>query len=686
MPITVKLLDMVRGIKESGVTSLIENAKAIGISERNLRYKIDDYNYYLKQLGLPEIEIRKRELVVNNTLEEIVEKVAGNMSLYSFTKEEREKVILTDIFFDNENTTLETLEDKCEVSELTLKNDLKALEDYVKIFIISFDMKTLDYYVEEKNIRRLLLDILLKNYNIKYLDNGKIKIEKNYQYGFFICWNKMDEYFSEKNIDKAVKILKQILDAAKKTVGDENFKVLLFYILIALKRHESYPLKFLQNMEFLEKSEEYSKVEKTFAEYGFSKGEIFNMTEYFLGSHSFGFDASFYINWVQIEISMMKLIKEVAKSGYEELEKDMFLLENLINHIKPAIYRAKKGIRLPCEIYDEFKESYPLVLNLVSKAWNKIGIDIKISDDELAYIAMHFQLAIKRIKSKKLENILIVCGAGYSTSRFLSASIKEHFNVNIVDIIPYNELENYKNEDIDLVVTTIDGVKLRDIKVLKVSPILSTEDIIKLKKEKLSYSKNIKLSDVLEIARKYSDNLREKEFAEEIKEKFKTLILDDTTTEKGLGFLDLLAPSRISIIEDKPKSWEEAVERSALSMIEEGFVGESYPKEIIELVNSFGSYMVVQDGIFLGHSGNSNSINKSGISFAFFKQPIEFPENEKVRLVITLSSRDKREHLNGLMEFLGVMRRKSLIKELDKLDTTNKIYKKIEEFINEGEN
>lgn len=686
MPITVKLLDMVRGIKESGVTSLIENAKAIGISERNLRYKIDDYNYYLKQLGLPEIEIRKRELVVNNTLEEIVEKVAGNMSLYSFTKEEREKVILTDIFFDNENTTLETLEDKCEVSELTLKNDLKALEDYVKTFIISFDMKTLDYYGEEKNIRRLLLDILLKNYNIKYLDNGKIKIEKNYQYGFFICWNKMDEYFSEKNIDKAVKILKQILDAAKKTVGDENFKVLLFYILIALKRHESYPLKFLQNMEFLEKSEEYSKVEKTFAEYGFSKGEIFNMTEYFLGSHSFGFDASFYINWVQIEISMMKLIKEVAKSGYEELEKDMFLLENLINHIKPAIYRAKKGIRLPCEIYDEFKESYPLVLNLVSKAWNKIGIDIKISDDELAYIAMHFQLAIKRIKSKKLENILIVCGAGYSTSRFLSASIKEHFNVNIVDIIPYNELENYKNEDIDLVVTTIDGVKLRDIKVLKVSPILSTEDIIKLKKEKLSYSKNIKLSDVLEIARKYSDNLREKKFAEEIKQKFKTLILDDTTNEKGLGFLDLLAPSRISIIEDKPKSWEEAVERSALSMIEEGFVGESYPKEIIELVNSFGSYMVVQDGIFLGHSGNSNSINKSGISFAFFKQPIEFPENEKVRLVITLSSRDKREHLNGLMEFLGVMRRKSLIKELDKLDTTNKIYKKIEEFINEGEN
>lgn len=685
MPITVKLLDMVRSIKEKGITSLIENAKNIGISERNLRYKIDDYNYYLKLLGLPEIEIRKRELVVKNSLEEIVVRVADNMALYSFTKEEREKIIITDIFFDNKNISFERLEDKLDISELTLKNDLKTLENYMKTFIIGLDSKTLAYLGEEKNVRRIILDILLKNYNIIYLDGGKIKIEKNYQYGFFICWDKMDEYFKEENVEKVMKVLKKTLDEARKTVGDENFKILLFYILIAFKRFEENPIKLIKNMEFLGKSDEYEIVEKNFSEYGFSKSEILNMTEYFLGSHSFDFDDSFYVNWVQIELSMMRLVKEVAKNGYEELEKDMFLLENLINHIKPAIYRAKKGIRLPCEIYDEFKETYPLVLNLVSKAWSKIGIDVKISDDELAYIAMHFQLAMKRIKSKKLENILIICGAGYSTSRFLSASIKEHFNVNIVNIIPYNEIENYKNEDIDLVVTTIDGIKFKDVKVVKVSPILSTEDIIKLKNEKLSYSKNIKLSDILEIAKKYSETLKEKEFVKELKERFKDQILDDTTDEKGLGFMDMLAPSRVSIIEDKINSWEEAVERSALSMIEEGFVGENYPKEIIELVNSFGSYMVVQDGIFLGHSGNSDIINKSGISLTFFKNPVSFPENEKVRLIMTLSSRDKKEHLNGLMQFLGVMRRKSLIKELERLDTSNKIYKKIEEFINEEE-
>ena len=170
--------------------------------------------------------------------------------------------------------------------------------------------------------------------------------------------------------------------------------------------------------------------------------------------------------------------------------------------------------------------------------------------------------------------------------------------------------------------------------------------------------------------------------AEELKKRFKYQILDDMKKDKGLRFLEMLSPSRISIV-DKVSEWTEAIERSALSMIEEGFVGESYPKEIIELINNFGNYMVVQDGIFLGHSGNSKTIKKTGISLTFFKKPIEFPENEKVRIVITLSSKDKREHLNGLMEFLGVIRRKSLIKEFDKLDTSNKIFKKIEEFINE---
>lgn len=685
MPITVKLLDMVRSIKDSGITSLLENAKSIGISERNLRYKIDDYNYYLKLLDLPEIEIRKREIVVKNSLEEIVKKVAGNMSLYSFEKNEREKVILTDVFFDTENVSLENLEKKLDISELTLKNDLKRIESYMKTFVLELNIDNLKVLGDERNIRRILLDILLKNYNLHYVSGGKVKIKKNYQYGFFICWNKMDEYFSEEHVDKAMKVLKKILNDSKKSIGDENFKILLFYIIITLYRYKKYPTRVIKNMEFLGKSDEYEIVEKNFAEFNLSKSEILNMTEYFLGSHSFDFDESFYGTWVQIEISMMRLIKEVAKNGYEDLEKDMFLLESLINHIKPAIYRAKKGISLPCEIYEEFKETYPLVLNLVSKAWEKIGIDIKISDDELAYIAMHFQLAMKRIKSKKLENILIVCGAGYSTSRFLSASIKEHFNVNIVNIIPYNELESYKNEDIDLVVTTIEGIKFKDIQVIKVSPILSTEDIIKLKNAKLSYSKNIKLSELLDTLKKYSDNIREKELVKELKEKFKDQILDDMKEEKGLGFLDLLSPSRVSIIE-KVSKWEEAIERSALSMIDEGYVTENYPKEIIELVNSFGNYMVVQDGIFLGHSGNTDSINKSGVSLTFFKTPVEFPEKEKVSIVLTLASKDKREHLNGLMEFLDIMRRKSLIDELAKLDTSNKIYKKIEEFINEEEN
>ena len=101
-------------------------------------------------------------------------------------KEEREKIIITDIFFNDENISMENFEDKLDISELTLKNDLKVLENYMKTFIISLDSKNLTYHAVERNIRRIILDILLKNYNIKYLEGGKIKIEKNYQYEIFL--------------------------------------------------------------------------------------------------------------------------------------------------------------------------------------------------------------------------------------------------------------------------------------------------------------------------------------------------------------------------------------------------------------------------------------------------------------------------------------------------------------------
>lgn len=136
---------------------------------------------------------------------------------------------------------------------------------------------------------------------------------------------------------------------------------------------------------------------------------------------------------------------------------------------------------------------------------------------------MHFQLAIKRVKKRVFKDILIVCGSGYSTSKFLAESIQEKFSVNIVDTIPYNMLETYKNvENIDLIITTISNLESTLLPVVTVSPILSKEDVRKLEALHLSQSKNkIKLSKLLELTKRNADIHDEENFIKDMKRHFK---------------------------------------------------------------------------------------------------------------------------------------------------------------------
>lgn len=80
-------------------------------------------------------------------------------------------------------------------------------------------------------------------------------------------------------------------------------------------------------------------------------------TEYVLGSHSYNFSYSYYENWFQLEILVNKLIIGVNSLIDIDILGDKILLEGLLNHLKPAIYRIKQGIKLENSIFEEVYES-----------------------------------------------------------------------------------------------------------------------------------------------------------------------------------------------------------------------------------------------------------------------------------------------------------------------------------------
>ena len=197
---------------------------------------------------------------------------------------------------------------------------------------------------------------------------------------------------------------------------------------------------------------------------------------------------------------MESLIEQLIRSLSDKLgidfTKDMILRKELTNHLKPAIYRMKNKLKLTESILKEVKESYA---DLYYKTWSSLEkisdfINIPFDEDEAAFITVMIQRAVIRNTNvpilRKIPNILIVCGLGYSSSRFLYENISNRFQVNIIDIIPFNQLENYNYlKKADIVISTL-AFNLEGIDVINVNPIMNENDIVKLRKYGLEERKN----------------------------------------------------------------------------------------------------------------------------------------------------------------------------------------------------
>ena len=358
------------GIKEENLLkeisikprTLEELSKLMNLSERSIRYKIKDLNDFLKDEKI-EIEVILKKNIVEmigdlNLLDKIT---FSKFNSYIFSQDERLEVLTNMLFFSEKKFQIEEYQDLVGISESTFKKDWKLLREKFD----DLDIKIINrkYYTaleaDEENIR----NNLLKNI-VKYKINSNNLILTNKIINMLI-----DNYFKEINFNDLENLLEEISRKLNITMSDDAYNIIKFNLAIALKRIEQSPLdiKNIKNIEFLKSTEEYKLVSRVLENFNslFRKksnlSEILNMTEYLLGSHSYNFKYSFYENWIHIESIIDKLIKSIGEDLEVNFQKDSELFEGVLNHIKPMIYRIRKGIKLENTITREIIEESPKI-------------------------------------------------------------------------------------------------------------------------------------------------------------------------------------------------------------------------------------------------------------------------------------------------------------------------------------
>ena len=622
------------------------------ITERSIRYDIDELNVFFQEKNNKDIiEINNNRLKIlysEDEIEDIVENIKEKE--YFLSENERVNILSYEIFLSKNEFILQYFTEKYNLSKTTVRYSLKELNKIISEYGLVIDMNNNRGYKiigSEINIRKYIINILRE-----YIKNTK---EKKIEYD--PLKKIIQKFYKKSRIEESKSTINKILDYTGKTISDEAFETLQLFLFISVIRNKNgHEIEEdVENEIFLSKTKEFSKIREILEKVeNIKEKDIHYFVDFFLGSYSYNLEYSYFLNWILIESLIDQFIKLLSDKLKVNLTEDKILRKELLNHIKPAIYRMKNKFKLTESILSEVKKQY-MELFIKTKSSLKIisdFIDLSFDEDEAAFITVMIQRAIMRNNPstllKKDPNILIVCGLGYSSSRFLYENINNRFQVNIIDIIPFNQLENYNYlKKADIIISTLD-FKLDGMDVITVNAVMNEKDILKLKNYGLPEKKSkIKLSELLSIIRKVSD---ETELKKQLMRNFGENIYDDMgeKSETGKSFVELLSEKSIKL-NVAANNLDEVIEITGQTMIDSGLVKEEYTDELKNQIIQYGKYILVGDKTILPHGQLLKNVRETGFSLITLKKGIDFFGSE-IKIVICLASRNKDEHLRAILE------------------------------------
>ena len=266
---------------------------------------------------------------------------------------------------------------------------------------------------------------------------------------------------------------------------------------------------------------------------------------------------------------------------------------------------------------------------------------------------------------------------GYGSSKVLEQSLKENYDLDIVDVLPYylieDTLPNYKN--IDLILSTVDlKHKYGDVPVVKINPLLKEDDFVKLSKYGIKKgNRKISMKKLMKIIKNNTTMENSDKLIEELKQELENSIVDDLS-DAGTILREILNKENVRFAE-KVQDWKEAITKSGNILVENKVVKSGYVEEMIKLVKKHGAYIVIEEGIAIPHAGISENVLKTGVSLLIVKEKVFFPSGRGANIFLSFATINKNDHLNILNDLFELITKYNFIEEISKISKYEELEK-----------
>ena len=478
-----RLWEIIDVISESEFKTSSNLGDVLGVSEKTIRTRIKELNDLITIHGA-EVYSKPRYgyyFRIYNSREwiDFLQSRVGDEIKTPVDSKERIDYLLAVFLCRQDYIKIEELSDFLYVSTKTISNELKKVEYILKRFYIELERKP--YYGirtvgKEFHIRICILHNQIVNANLFF----GIRKEK----------------------EEVTALIGKTLLILSKEYGvkfpETAFQNTILYIYISISRmkkgfyipQETFIIEESEKKEYQFAERVYLKIQEV-EKFNITKEEIYYTGIYIAGKRFIGNEINIETNFViptKTDKLVTKILDEVYYTYHVDLYDNLNLRMRLNQHLIPMEIRLKYNIPIEHTMPDNVKENYffPYTMAQQASIILEEAYGKKISEDEIACIALYLALAIEEKKTahKRKNNILLVCISGSASSQMLMYRFRQEFGdyINLIKVCGMYDFEQSDLSDIDFIISTVPIYQKVPIPIMEIKDFLEGNEIMAVRR------------------------------------------------------------------------------------------------------------------------------------------------------------------------------------------------------------
>ena len=617
------------------------------------------------------------------------------MNCEKLSLNERINILKMILYFDESGLKLSDIAETMKIPKMDVRKDLEVMSEEVKkdgIRLVYENYKGYrltgnkgDLLVKRVGIIEDIIRELKETGDFFNREKSTTWHREEYFYG----------YIKYENMEITRKFLELIEKELSLKIDEGNYNRVFSYILMLINFDELYDnMEELLSRNFLFHTPEYLAVErilgKLFRENDrkekIKEANLLLITDLIMGIGVNGLKNDTFYKWINEEAVVEKIIEKVSEMINLDLKEDRILITGLVDNLKSSIYRINNDIQIINSVFKDLILNRDKNIAIVKKAIEETEKEFKINFTEYEIASMAYQIksSIKRTKRKNIKKVLLICGLGYGSSKILEESLKENYELDIVDIIPYyladDLIPGYK--EVDFILSTIEIHRQFEVSygipIIKINPIMQEEDFERLTEYGIEKNKaNVSLKKLISIIESNAEINDKQKLIDSLKDEFEDKIVNDIQ-KTGHTLRKLLKKENVKFIE-RAEDWKEAILQSGNLLVSNRKVTLEYIKEMIELVEKHGPYIVIEEGIAMPHAGISENVLETGIALLVVKEKVALPEGRNANIFLSFAAKNKNDNIDIMNDLFELITKHKFIDEVSKM----KSYGQLEQYFKE---